>query len=182
MAHHDEDPKELPTLNADMAARIRQVVDLFDRKKEAASIAGVIPEQLNRWCQAQSEPRFVGIARLAKSKGVSLDWIATGHGDGPSLDGASHGLRGLGGGAARLDRDVLIAVVSGFLAAEGIEHAHRVAEDIVDVHNEMQQASKRTNGLAETSAMLPRMIAEILSRHRRRQGENPQIGSIAQDT
>jgi DNA-binding phage protein len=181
MAHHDEDPKELPTLNAEMAARIRQVVDLFDRKKEAASIAGVIPEQLNRWCQAQSEPRFVGIARLAKSKGVSLDWIATGHGDGPTLNGIPESLRGLPD-AARLDHDVLLAVVSGFLAAEGIDHAHRVAEDIVDVHNEMQQATKRTNGLAETSALLPRMISEILSRQKRRQTETSRTDNIARDT
>ncbi|WP_147253018.1 hypothetical protein [Thalassospira profundimaris] len=70
----------LPVLSPDLGERIRHVVDMFDRKKDAAAVAGVIPEQLNRWCQAKSEPRFVGIARLARAKSVRLEWIVTGEG------------------------------------------------------------------------------------------------------
>jgi DNA-binding phage protein len=70
----------LPVLDPELGNRIRQVVDMFDRKKDAAQVAGVIPEQLNRWCQAQSEPRFVGVARLACAQAVRLEWIVTGKG------------------------------------------------------------------------------------------------------
>ncbi|PKR53268.1 hypothetical protein COO20_14280 [Thalassospira marina] len=70
----------LPVLDPALGERIRHVVDMFDRKKDAAEVAGVIPEQLNRWCQAQSEPRFVGVARLASAQAVRLEWIVTGKG------------------------------------------------------------------------------------------------------
>ncbi|OSQ38853.1 hypothetical protein [Thalassospira mesophila] len=70
----------LPVLDPALGERIRHVVDMFDRKKDAAEVAGVIPEQLNRWCQAQSEPRFVGVARLASAQAVRLEWIVTGRG------------------------------------------------------------------------------------------------------
>ncbi|OSQ41693.1 hypothetical protein [Thalassospira sp. MCCC 1A01428] len=72
--------KALPVLDPALGERIRHVVEMFDRKKDAAEVAGVIPEQLNRWCHAQSEPRFVGIARLASAQSVRLEWIVTGHG------------------------------------------------------------------------------------------------------
>ena len=77
---NDSRATTLPVLSPALGERIRHVVDMFDRKKDAAEIAGVIPEQLNRWCQAKSEPRFVGIARLAKAKSVRLEWIVTGEG------------------------------------------------------------------------------------------------------
>ncbi|OKH89620.1 hypothetical protein [Thalassospira sp. TSL5-1] len=77
---NDSRATTLPVLSPALGERIRHVVDMFDRKKDAAEVAGVIPEQLNRWCQAKSEPRFIGIARLAKAKAVRLEWIVTGEG------------------------------------------------------------------------------------------------------
>lgn len=70
----------------ELGERVRWLLDEFENRAEAARIAGVTPEHLAAYIGGRAKPPFELLARLAKAKGVSLDWIATGAGD-PLLDG-----------------------------------------------------------------------------------------------
>lgn len=63
-----------------MGTRISAVADLYPSRKKAAQAAGVALSSLQRWIAAEGAPAIDSVARLAYSKGVSLDWIATGSG------------------------------------------------------------------------------------------------------
>jgi phage repressor protein C with HTH and peptisase S24 domain len=63
---------------------------LFDSRVDAAEIAGVTPEHLASYIGGRAKPPFELMGRLARAKGVSLDWVATGEGNpeqGGTLDG-----------------------------------------------------------------------------------------------
>ncbi len=161
----------LPVLDSALGDRIRHVVELFDRKKDAAQIAGVIPEQLNRWCQAQSEPRFVGIARLAIMKGVRMEWIATGEGgvdartEPPDTsDNTPSELQG----TEPAERDVLMAIISGFLAAEGIANSPQIARDIIETYDEIVENVEKNRDSAEMVSILSQAISSIIIRQQKR--------------
>ena len=64
----------------ELGERIRWLLDLFDSRPEAAEIAGVTPEHLASYIGGRAKPPFELIGRLARAKGVSLEWIATGGG------------------------------------------------------------------------------------------------------
>jgi len=62
--------------------------------ENAAKIAGIDSETLNRWMKGSTKASFVGVAQLALAAGRSLDWLATGEGPkhpearaGPCLSG-----------------------------------------------------------------------------------------------
>ncbi|MGN0925112.1 LexA family transcriptional regulator [Ectopseudomonas mendocina] len=75
-----EDANSVPFPRAGIGTRIEAIADLFDSRKQAASTAGVAVSTLQRWLAEEGMPAFDSLARLALPKGVSLDWIATGHG------------------------------------------------------------------------------------------------------
>ena len=161
----------LPALDSALGDRIRYVVDLFDRKKDAAQIAGVIPEQLNRWCQAQSEPRFVGITRLALSQGVSLEWIATGNGEIQShANGKTtpqHATPSPNDTQLK-KRDILIAIISGFLTAEDVENGPQIAQDIIASYDEIVENIENNRDHSEMAIILSQVITAILTRQQQR--------------
>lgn len=64
-----------------IGTRIAAVADLYESRKVAAKAAGVALSSLQRWIAEEGTPAFDSVARLAHSKGVSLDWIATGKGE-----------------------------------------------------------------------------------------------------
>ncbi len=158
-----------------MGDRIRHVVDLFDRKKDAAEVAGVIPEQLNRWCTAQSEPRFVGISRMALAQDVSLNWIATGHDTAERTDNTT-----APSDAKPFDpshRDMLMAMISGFLAAEGINNAAQIAHDIMKAHDEIINKIEKNRHSTDLGYLLSEAISTIIARYRNRTATNPLASS-----
>ncbi len=167
----------LPVLDSALGDRIRHVVDMFDRKKDAARIAGIIPEQLNRWCQAQSEPRFVGVARLAISKGISLQWIATGEpprgtAKKPNTVNEPETTRAPNPyctGPA--EREVLIAIISGFLAAEGITNSPQIANDIIGAYDQIVENLENNRDSSEMATMLSQAITIILDRQQERRAD-----------
>src|SRR5579862_8443312 len=61
--------------------RLRTVADLFDSRAEASEVAGVVPEQLQKYIRGAVKPPFEVIRRLAAAKAISLDWLATGEGE-----------------------------------------------------------------------------------------------------
>ncbi|MDP2698241.1 MAG: hypothetical protein Q8O73_09050 [Thalassospira sp.] len=173
MTAHNKTAKSaenLPVLDHEMGNRIRHVVDLFARKKDAAQTAGVIPEQLNRWCQAQSEPRFVGISRMAVQHDVRLDWIATGDGPIHTTDSALYAPHTGGQPAAHMERDVLMAIISGFLAAEGIQNAPAVVSDIVAAHDEILSTLPDRQPTGDYGTLISHLIVAIIDRYRARTG------------
>lgn len=60
--------------------RLSGLLDQFDSRTEAAAVAGVVPDQLARYARGTVKPTLEVIARLARAKGVSLDWLWTGEG------------------------------------------------------------------------------------------------------
>ena len=161
----------LPVLDSALGDRIRQVVELFDRKKDAARIAGIIPEQLNRWCQAQSEPRFVGIARLAISKGIRMEWIATGEGQstaGAELPPDELETASSPSCADPVEREVLMAIISGFLAAEGISNSPQIAHDIITAYDQIVGDLENNRDNSKMATVLSQAISIILGRQQQR--------------
>ena len=65
----------------ELGERVRWLLDLFESRSESAEIAGVTPEHLASYIAGRAKPPFELIGRLARAKGVSLDWIATGQGE-----------------------------------------------------------------------------------------------------
>lgn len=72
---------EVPFPYSGMGTRIAAVADLYESRKAAAKAAGAALSSLQRWIAEEGTPAFDSVARLAHSKGVSLDWIATGKGE-----------------------------------------------------------------------------------------------------
>jgi phage repressor protein C with HTH and peptisase S24 domain len=64
----------------ELGERIRFLLDQFATRVEAAEIAAVTPEHLASYIAGRAKPPFELIARLARAKGISLDWLATGEG------------------------------------------------------------------------------------------------------
>ena len=86
MERKKKDGKGVPAYSAELGTRISSVIKLFNSLKEAASHAGVTDETLAAWRDLKTEPRFIGLMKLAAAAGVSLDWLAFGKGFGPSSD------------------------------------------------------------------------------------------------
>lgn len=57
------------------------MLNQFDSRKQAATVAGVRAEMLTRYSKGQNAPGFDAMARLAAAAGISLDWLATGRGE-----------------------------------------------------------------------------------------------------
>lgn len=70
----------VPFATEGIGTRISAVADLYPSRKQAAQAAGVALSSLQRWIAEEGTPAIDSVARLAYSKGVSLDWIATGTG------------------------------------------------------------------------------------------------------
>ncbi len=74
----------------ELGERIRWLLDQFETRAVAAEVAGVTPEHLASYIAGRAKPPFELIARLARAKGVSLDWLASGEGErvpGSELEG-----------------------------------------------------------------------------------------------
>ena len=63
-----------------LSARIRKLVDLFTNHTEAAEVAGRSTDAVGNWVSGKTVPAFDVLARMAHSKNVSLEWLASGKG------------------------------------------------------------------------------------------------------
>jgi phage repressor protein C with HTH and peptisase S24 domain len=73
-----------------LGERIRWLLDRFDSRVDAAEVAHVTPEHLASYIGGRAKPPFELMSRLARAKGVSLDWVATGEGN-PERGGMQDG-------------------------------------------------------------------------------------------
>jgi hypothetical protein len=60
--------------------RMRWLLDLYDSRPDAAVVAGVTPEHLASYIGGRAKPPFELVARLARAKNISLEWLANGEG------------------------------------------------------------------------------------------------------
>jgi phage repressor protein C with HTH and peptisase S24 domain len=60
--------------------RLKALLERYETRQEASQIARVNPDQLAKYVAGAAKPDFETVARLAKKKDVSLDWLATGEG------------------------------------------------------------------------------------------------------
>lgn len=66
--------------NAAVGARLTKLVG-SDRVRSIADIAGVSELSLRRWMKGDGSADAMGLARIAKYYGVSVDWLVTGEGE-----------------------------------------------------------------------------------------------------
>lgn len=78
----DEDQKRGVVAIPGLGERLGQLVSMYESQKEAAASIGRAPETLQNWKKGRM-PFFGDVARMAREKGVRLDWLATG--DGPVM-------------------------------------------------------------------------------------------------
>lgn len=98
--------------------RLALVIARIGTQREAARIAGVTDEQLGRWKTGKSKASFGGIAALAYSADVNLNWLATGKGDMTLAPDNRQGAR------LELSRECLAAALRG---AEAVEHEQGIS-------------------------------------------------------
>lgn len=60
--------------------RLRHVADSFPTRREAASAAGISPDQLSRYLRGENQPSFQAMQKLCTAARISLTWLATGEG------------------------------------------------------------------------------------------------------
>lgn len=63
-----------------LGERIAALVRLHGGRAAAARAAGISADQISRYVQGRSSPGFETLARLARGRGVSLDWLWSGEG------------------------------------------------------------------------------------------------------
>lgn len=69
-----------PSWTPEVGRRFGEVLDLYATRVEAGKIAGKSDDQLRNYIAAASEPPMSTVARVAREKNVSLDWIISGQG------------------------------------------------------------------------------------------------------
>lgn len=108
----------------DVSVRLSLVIDLYDLKVEAARAAKTTGEMLSRYTKGAHKLPFRVAAMLARAKGVSLDWLATGEGPMMLKERAAPPGDSDAGRLDPLDEVLLANVVEGlelFAAAEDLE-------------------------------------------------------------
>jgi Peptidase S24-like len=111
-----------------LAARLEALLDLYDSRIAASRVAGVTPEQLARYLAAGAKPPFEVVMRLARDKGLSLDWLA-------GLSSA----REIGGGAGD---ELVLVPVHDVRASSG--HGAMVFDESVGDHYAFRRAWVRS--------------------------------------
>ena len=78
--------EDVRAFRVDFAARLSFLLGLYDSRVDASEVASVTPEQLGRYLAGArgeggtAKVPFGVITKLARKKGISLDWLATGQG------------------------------------------------------------------------------------------------------
>lgn len=69
-----------PAATPDFVARVKKMVEAQGSLRQVGTACGLSPEQVGRWVSGRAEPRFTGLAALARLSGHSLNWLAYGEG------------------------------------------------------------------------------------------------------
>jgi transcriptional regulator with XRE-family HTH domain len=84
-----DDLNGLPTAAPELQLRLAALIDRFPSRQAAARIAGKSDDQIIAYAKGRASPTFETVLRLARSQGISLDWLAGG--DGPMMTGLRPG-------------------------------------------------------------------------------------------
>lgn len=74
---------EIPEAVAEVGKRIEAAISRAGTLRQAAEHAGVSTDTMAAWRDGKAEPRFNGLAALARATGLSLDWLAFGQDSAP---------------------------------------------------------------------------------------------------
>lgn len=74
---------EVMIFRENLGARIAFCVDKIGKKGDAASFAGVSPEQLNKWIKGTVKVPVEALRVVAQAANVDFSWLATGEGIAP---------------------------------------------------------------------------------------------------
>ena len=145
-----------PILTVGIGRRISAVADALGTRRNAANVAGVSVDSLQRYIRDDNMPPFDVAARLCMTAGVRMDWLATEQG--PML--ASEAAPFMSSQGVRLDEGTLaqaIGLVQGLLSGRGelspADYSHAVS-GFYDVLSTEPQA------LAGKVVQLSQFIAE----------------------
>lgn len=83
-----------PAATPDVVARLKAMVESHGSLRQVGLATALSSEQIGRWVTGRAEPRFSGVAALARLTGHSLDWIAYGEGPERLADGDDDGAQG----------------------------------------------------------------------------------------
>jgi len=86
--------RQRPSSGEELGRRISQVVALYQTKRKAAEVAEISVDQLSAYEKAKNKAPFEVLTRLARAKGVRLEWLASGEGPMLREEGAEKGLAG----------------------------------------------------------------------------------------
>ena len=99
-----------------IGSKLRELEKRLGKRETAANAAGVAKSTLQSWIEGRADPSLIGVVRLCRATGVSLDWL---------LADASAGIPlSLPAGAAITDEELMGTLVEGIVAIhheEGIE-------------------------------------------------------------
>lgn len=69
------------------------------------------------------------------------------------------------------EREVLIAIISGFLAAEGITNSPQIANDIIGAYDQIVENLENNRDSSEMATILSQAITIILDRQQERRAD-----------
>ncbi|WP_162917654.1 helix-turn-helix domain-containing protein [Dongia deserti] len=73
--------QESPSYQLELGLRIKAASERIGTRVDAARAGGISDDQLARIIKGQSQPSFATAAGIAEAAGISLRWLATGHGE-----------------------------------------------------------------------------------------------------
>jgi len=76
--HKKTSASPVPILADGIGTRISEICEILGTRKNAASIAGVSTDSLQRYIREEVQPPFEAVAKLAIAADKPLDWVATG--------------------------------------------------------------------------------------------------------
>lgn len=71
-----EERTAVPGYSPEVGTRISAAIDAVGGRKNAAAIAGVSDDTIDKWKSGGTRPSFFGMKALAEAAGVSMDWLA----------------------------------------------------------------------------------------------------------
>lgn len=81
MNGENKDECQHSSLENKLECRVKELIDLFPDRLRAINVSGLSRAQLNRYLNGDSNYSFIPLSLMAKDRGISLDWLATGEGE-----------------------------------------------------------------------------------------------------
>jgi hypothetical protein len=150
-----------------LGKRIVEVVSKFKTKRDAAFIAGISVEQLNKWCKGQVKVPVEGLYTLAESAKVDFNWLCSGKcipDRGQDRDNVIN-LDFQQKSSPRIDPDTLTSVLQSLVTimqTEGLQLSSPVkfSELVIALHDYMRNEGTDSDVSFDSMAKIIRLAAK----------------------